>query len=238
MDIHLKDIHIYLVIGSDILKKNFLIIFFLVFLLCGCKVKYNIEFLNDEVYEDFSVILDKTKEKNSIKYFDENKLYASLVPDMIEYKKEKNETEKNSIFNYSYKYNIDNYSDSLALSNCFKAYSVIKEDNYYMITTTEGVKCMTSDYSTIIDNIDVVIKTNHKVISTNADETSRCTYTWHINKDNYEKKSIFLKVYQNKYVFNYKEKSTFKLILIVSITLIVIIVGSILIIKKKVSNKI
>ena len=218
------------------MKKIFVL--FILLLLCGCDVKYNIEFKNDKVYEKFSIKLNNEKEANSIKYFNTNDLYASIIPDMIKYEKDVLKDNDTTKFNYSYVYDIDNYSNSMALSSCFKGYNILKEKNYYLITTSEGLKCMTSDYSTIIDNLDIVIETNHKLIDTNADEVSNNKYVWHINKKNYKTKSIMLKVYQKKYVFNYKGEMTKKIIISALIAFVVLFSTIYILLKRKKSNKI
>ena len=218
-----------------LLKK--ILILFILLLLCGCDVKYNIEFKDDKVYENFSILLNNNTESNSIKYFNTNDLYVSITPDMIKYKKDVLKENNNTKFNYSYVYDIDSYNNSMALSSCFKGYNVLKEKNYYLVTTSEGLKCMTSDYSTIIDNLDIVIETNHKLIDTNADEVSNNKYIWHVNKKNYQTKSIMLKVYQKKYVFNYKGEMTKKIIIAASIIFVILFSLIYILLKRKKSNK-
>lgn len=215
-----------------------ILILLLALFLCGCNVKYNIEFKDDKVYEKFSIGLNNVTEENSIKYFNTNTLYAKINPDMEPFKKDVLTKNDKTYFNYSYVYNIEDYKNSMALSSCFKGYNVLKEKNYYLITTSEGLKCMTSDYSTIINNLDIVIETNHKLIDTNADEISNNKYIWHVDKNNYMTKSIMLKVYQKKYVFNYKGEYTNNII-IISFIIFVVLCGTMYIaVKRRKSNKI
>lgn len=218
------------------MKKYFIL--FLLFFLCGCSVKYNIEFKDDKIYENFSIALDNSTEKNSIKYFNTNDLYAKINPDMEKYKKEVLKEDEKTNFKYSYVYDIEDYNNSMALSSCFQGYNVLKENNYYLLSTSEGLKCMTSDFSTIIHNLDIVIETNHKLIDTNADEILDNKYIWHVDKSNYKTKSIKLKVYQNKYVFNYKGKMTKIIIVVVSITCIILFSTVFVLLKRKKTNKI
>lgn len=232
----MKVIHIYSAIGSDKMKK-IIISIFVILLMTGCKAKYTIDFENDTVKEHFDVVVDKTEEY-SLKYLKEKDFYVSFNPEMVKYEKKITENKENTIFNYSHSYNISEYDKSMALSSCFKGHSVISEDNYYLISTSEGVKCMTSDYSTIIDEIDVVINTNHKYIDSNADEIKNNSYIWHINKDNYEKKHIMLKVYKDKYTLNYKNNSLKKVIVPLAILIIGVVVGVYIYIKKKRVNNI
>lgn len=221
--IYLKAILTYLAIGSDTMKKIVLLVLMVIFL-TACDVKYNIEFKDDKVYENFTVSVNKNTEKISSKYLKENDFYVSIDPEMVKYNKKIEERKDIEKFLYSYSYDIDNYINSKALSSCFKAYTVIKENDYYMFTTSKGVKCIKSDTSTIIDNLDIVITSNHKLIETNADEVSGYKYIWHVNDKNYKNKFIKLKLYQKKYVFNYRGSFVKKLLLSLAILTIAIIV--------------
>lgn len=218
------------------MKKHIISLIFILFL-TGCTVKYNIEFKDDKVFENFDVVVTE-KEPNSIKYLKENDFYAYFNPEMIKYNKTISTDKDITKFNYSYSYNIDDYKNSMALSSCFSGYSIIKEGNYYLISTSDGVKCMTSDYSTIIDELDIVITTNHKLIDTNADEVSNYRYIWHINRENYVDKSIYLKIYQDKYVINYKNSVTNTLLIVLGIFVLVILPIIYIVLKRKKSNNI
>ena len=215
-----------------------IIVILILLLLTGCTVKYNIEFENDKVNENFTVYVDNSSESVSIDYLTNNDFYAYINPEMIKYKKTIKKSNDITKFNYLYSYNIDEYKNSMALSSCFKAYNIIKEEDYYLFSTSTGVKCMTSDASTIIDNLDIVIVSNHKLIETNADEIHDYKYVWHINKDNYESKSVNLKLYQNKYIFNYKHKFTNTILVIVFVGIVILLPIISLKIRRKRINKI
>lgn len=217
--------------------KKIVVLLFL-FVLTGCTVKYNIEFVDDTVFENFTVNVNDIKEPDSINYLTNNDFYAYINPDMIKFNKEIEKGNNITKFKYSYKYNIDDYKDSMALSSCFKGYNIIKENNYYLFSTSKGIKCMTSDNSTIIQKLDITIKSNHKLIDTNADEVYEGKYVWHLNKKNYLEKSIMLKVYQNKYILNYNKQFTKKLTIFLIVLAIIAVSFAAIMIKRKRSNKI
>ena len=220
-----------------IMKKIFISIFVLL-LLSGCKVRYNIDFEDDSIYEYFGVVLDNKEEKSSIEYLKENDFYVSFNPKMIKYNKKIEKNKNTTSFNYDYLYELDDYKKSMVLSTCFDAYNIIQEDYYYLITTSEGLKCMTLENSTVIDELDIVISSNHKLIDTNADEINNYEYIWHIDKNNYKDKNISLKLYKDKKIFNYKGRITKKLITYGSIFLVILIIISYIYLKRKRRNKV
>ena len=95
----LKDILIYLVIGSDSVRK-ILISLFVLLLLSGCKVKYKIDFEGNNIHESFDVLLNND-DKNSIEYLKTNDFYVSFNPEMVKYDKKIDIGKKFTNFNYT-----------------------------------------------------------------------------------------------------------------------------------------
>ena len=83
-----------------------------------------------------------------------------------------------------------------------------------MITlkTSKEFTCM-KDIEELV-KVTIAIESNHKLKETNADKVKNNTYYWYIDKDNYENKPISLVLYENKYVWNYKNKNIKRLFLI------------------------
>ena len=213
------------------MKFRFLLILGIIIILSGCKSVYELE-IRDSIIKENIIINMTDFEDSDIKYFRENKFYAIMdgASSFSEYKKKLN---KNSVF-FSYNYNINNYGDSTTLKTCFKAYSILDEDVYYVLSTSKGIKCAVEEDEVLLDSLDIVIKTNHVVKENNADEVRGYKYIWHFNKDNYNDKSIMLKFYKDKYVFNYNNEFVIQIGIIVGIVLTILII--VFIIRKKVKK--
>ena len=66
-------------------------------------------------------------------------------------------------------------------------------DDVITIDTGNDFKCY--EYYENLETVKVVLKTNHKVISTNADEQNGDTYIWNFSKDS--NKSINVSYYKS-----------------------------------------
>ena len=219
------------------MKKQLLIVAVLLFL-TGCSAKYNIKIVDDKVYESISANVNNKTEQAALKYLKNNEFYAQIVPNLIKYDKKSKENGEITEFDFSHEYEFDDYKNSNILSTCFKGHSIIKENDTLLLSTSKGVKCMKSDNSKLIDNIDIEIESNHKMIDNNADEIKGNTYIWHIDEDNYEEKNIMLKLDVKKKIYNYEGNIT-KLLLIIGIpSLIIIVAILIVLIKRKRMNQI
>ena len=212
-------------------RKFFLLI--LVLLLSGCSATYKLEIKDDDFKEDISISMESS-EKSNISYFKNNKFYAIMdgASDFREYNKKVSNNQTESIAEFSYKYDGLEFSSSTILSSCFNAYNVVSQDDYYIISTSEGIRCATEENNVLLDSIKVIIKTNHVVKKSNANYVNGHEYSWEFNKDDYEKGNIYIKLYKDKYVFNYNNEFTIKLMIVLGIIIVVAI--SIFIIIKKV----
>lgn len=218
-----------------------IILFLIIILLSGCTVEYNIEIKDNKAAEKF-IIKVNNSEKENLKYLHQNDFYVSLVPDEITY--DKKETKKKDItqFNYSHEYNLNDYEESNSLSSCFGAHNILYTKKYITISTSTGIKCMKQDYAYIFDSLKIVLKTNHQVKESNADKVDGYIYTWNIDKNNYSNKNIYIKLYKDKYVFNYENEFYKQIALYGGISCAIIGIVTFIIIKfikkRKQSNKI
>ena len=57
-----------------------------------------------------------------------------------------------------------------------------------------------------LDSIKINLKTNHKVISTNADSKHGYHYTWNLTREKKDDAAILITLSKNKYVFNYENE--------------------------------
>ena len=211
--------------------KKIIIVLVLSFLLCGCNVQYNLEIKDDEFRENIKINFN-SKDDKGYKYFVENKFYAIMdgVSNFKEYQKE-TENEKNIVFSYTY--DGLEFNKATSLGSCFKAYNVIDENNNYIISTSKGLTCAREEDVVLLDGLDVVIKTNHIVKDNNADEVDGYVYTWHFNKDNYDKKNIYIELEKDNFVFNYENEFVKKMLLLFSIVFIIVSVSVFMLFKFK-----
>ena len=206
------------------------IIFLLLFVLCGCSATYKLEF-KDKTFKDSITI-----ENNSLDYFKNNKFYAIMdgASNFVEYNKK---IFDNSV-NFKSNYNFDKFSKATVLKTCFDAYNIVEEDDYYILSTSTGIKCAIEEDRILLDDLTIKIKTNHVVKDTNADKKHNYEYVWHFNKDNYDSASISMKLYKDKYVFNYDNEFVIMISIIGGIILTILISVFIMLKKAKNANKI
>ena len=209
------------------------IIYILVILfVSGCSANYNLE-IKDNILKEKIVI-----EAKDLKYFRDNTFYAIMngASNFIEYEKKV----INSSVEFSHNYNFNDFSNATVLKSCFDAYSIIEEGDYYILSTSKGIKCAIEEDNVLLDDLKVVIKTNHSVKSNNSNRKSsnKHEYVWVFNKDNYGNASISMKIYKDKYVFNYNNEFLIKVAIIVGIVLTILLLVFIIRRKVKKANKI
>lgn len=164
------------------MKKIFTLVTLL--LITGCSCNYELSIQNNNVYETLKI--------NGVTT--EIPVDADLVNlSSSKYKKEI----KDNIVTYTNNYSLDGYKRSTLLT-CYDSYSVQSSDDRYVIRTGKKFKCYPYQYNDfdelIFDNLEIKIKTNHKVINHNADKVEENTYYWHINEDNIDNADIYFEI--------------------------------------------
>ncbi|MGN1001081.1 MAG: hypothetical protein ACI4OG_04010 [Bacilli bacterium] len=213
-------------------NKIFLLILFVPFLF-GCTVDYDLTIYNEEIKEDTTIKTIYSKEnldniEIEMKYptfAKKSEIFDSYTTEKIQgisyYNKSKYEQDSLLGINYNYKFNIDDYNDSYAASQCYDKFSFIVDNQYLVLSTNNYNKCFKDSN---IDNIRIHLKTNHKMEDNNADEVDGYNYYWNINSTNYNNKTIYIKLYKNKYVFNYENSALPYIIVTVSVAILIFIV--------------
>ena len=168
------------------------ILILVLLLLTGCNIKYELKFENETLEEIITVKFDK-KEKNNfeeLKNTDIYAIYGVYGRELYNFKYQ------NGIFSktakYSYQYNLDNFEYALYANRCFDAFSFITQDDNYILSTSTGFNCMSLSYY-FIDNISIVLQTNHIVIESNADEIKGNKLIWNIDTNNAKNKKLYVK---------------------------------------------
>ena len=90
----------------------------------------------------------------------------------------------------------------------------------------------------MLDELDIIIKSNHKLKETNADSINGYEYTWHFDQNNYKDGNVYLKLYKDKYVFNYENEFTIQIIIISAFVLTILISTFIIIRRVKKAGKV
>lgn len=219
------------------MKKLFYLFIPLIIIMTGCDSKLDVEIKNSDVTVSNRFILDKSIVDDSI-YYTVDKLagkYFLSADFLIGDTKEYYDGNK-AIYKKTEKFKLSNFENSNMFSFCYDAHNVIEEKNYILITTSDKFKCY--DIYKELDNFDITLKTNHKMIKTNADEVSGYIYKWHISKSNADNKPVYIKLHKDKYVFNYENEFVIKVSIIASFIILMLIIGLIIMRKVKKASKI
>lgn len=189
--------------------KKIIMLLLITFFITGCEINsdYTLEILSDTIKESASVTLkendyDKANYLNDVfsistEYYDnENERGASII------KKIKTEelkatydmsgsfdkTIKNDNITLNYNYNNDDYKVSKIFNYCFSETHYDSTDDYYAIKGYSQFKCLYKE------EIKIVIKTDYRVIDSNADEINKNEYIWYFDEDNYMDHELYIQV--------------------------------------------
>jgi len=234
-------------------KYKFIIIFFTLIFLTGCKAEYNIKInMDGKIEEEMTlterkelIIDDFTKEKYE-KYIDEVLKIDNLKKELIFYSTFSNEDTAGLKLKNKYKSIYEYTKESKAISYIFKKIKVTRNKNVIKINSIK------SDYDTVVEestgklyyNDSVIsISLPYKVESSNAHEINESTntYSWFIdeNFDGIELEYNVKKLYSiNLFkLFKYATINTcfyiFIAILALILVLTIIVLGIKLIIKER-----
>lgn len=206
------------------MKKIKLILFvFLFCMLTGCSVDYNLEF-KDRVLSE-TIKIDASDSDITIEEIE--KMLEEQVYREEEEQQPYKVKQSNKKIQLSQRYNVQTIKNSPLLNQCYTAYNFLENENYYDLTTSEVFTCNPFDYM-YIDNLQIKIKTNHKVINHNADRVEHNTYVWNITRENANNKPI-----QIRFSKETKENNIGLIILGITVIIAIIILGVVLWKKKK-----
>ena len=228
--------------------KKLFILFIFMFFLTGCSASYDIEIYNNTVKEDLVYF-----EEDSSKWDSEAQYglsYRELVNSSVNYPYpafnstvvDENDTIKvdgveyynNKLLSDNYKlgqslsyhkFSLDNFNDSSIVKKCYQYFNIIEEDEKIILSTSLTNRCF--DEYEKLDKITVNLKTNHKVISSNADSVKGYHYAWNLTRENKDDAGIQITLKKDEYIFNYENEFVKKVLLIGGITGIIIASGSI-----------
>ena len=220
-------------------NKKLIILGLLLLFTTGCSITYDVEIYNNKVNDKTEVVVPTmTSGQATYNYVLDVVEKASGYPDLFYTRKFKPFDGKNGyhsiIEENSYK-SFKEYYDSLYfVKSCCRTIDV-SGDNQYIYYRALGYNQWFDKYSEL-DSIKLRVRSNHKLVETNADSVEKgYIYIWDINRSNYKSKIPYLKLHSNKYIFNYNNEFVNKVLTILIIVGIIVGVPGIicLVIKSK-----
>ncbi len=166
----------------------------------GCSVDYTINIDKENAKEKIVAFFNNTTTNQKlIEQITNNKTLAYYDNDYNESKyydiSQSKDKKNNSLaLTYQYVYPIKKLQYSNAIGECFYNKSVIKDQNYITLNTSNGVDCIYRDGQKQIDKLTVHVNTDYKVVETNADKVKDNEYIWNITDQNFKNKSIYMKI--------------------------------------------
>jgi len=204
--------------------KKIISMLFLIILLSGCSVDYQLE-----INEDFTLEENLYLVESKVKLLEYGDNVTSVINEMVNfYTNEENNIEpkveiENLEFDRNYtreeniKYNfnksfksLNEYNNSLFFRYYFKDTNVISDSETYTIFASnfnfDNVNKLTNDYKYKfnVDKIYITIKLPFEVLESNAIKVDKetNTYYWSIEKDNYDRNQLIIRFSKNNKVLN------------------------------------
>lgn len=175
------------------MKKCLLLICLI--LMTGCSARYTIEYNDDFVNENltvFGVDADSYRDIKNGSYAPVPTYYDAVINleepikvDGVEYY---DISGKNNNAYLDYRFNLKNYSGAYFPNLCYDYFKVFEEKDDVIFSTGKKFKCFFPGSG--LDKVDIVLKSNHKVLFNNADEVDGDKYIWHITPDRIDSANI------------------------------------------------
>lgn len=168
--------------------KKIIFIISILFLLSGCTSSYNLEIKNDEFIESIDVkilneeipsseVISEIEVDDQITPFLENKYPAFFSDKEKYYDKTVNYNENDIDVNLSYKYTAEEFKNANSLNTCFNNLVFDDVESYYIHAYGEF-------YCLYSEEMYINIKTDNKVLMSNAHKIEGNVYSWKIDASN------------------------------------------------------
>ncbi len=169
--------------------KNKLILLIALLLLSGCTVEYNANITRDKVIETATINEIINADYPVTAYI--NDQGSSETNDKIEGIDYYDILTHDHVMTYKYTFPFDRYTEGTGVNYCYK------EVHFTKIGQKE-YKISTSNYNSCIDfyneleeiNVNLTFSDDFAITSHNADKINDHTYTWVINRTNYQNKTL------------------------------------------------
>lgn len=226
-------------------KIIFVLLFILIF--SGCSVEYNLEIKDNKFFESITSNVDNLSQYNSHK---DNRLVSFYSEALVTYYTSQEEAKqnfhyykskpsyKNNLYkiNYSYDFDMDNYTDSNAVKSCYEYFKITTNGNNVTLSTSNKFNCFNS-YNEL-DKVTINITSYYGVVRSNADKVNGKTYTWEITRENASNKPILFEYDNTKRNITLIDYFTDNIYLVILFGVLLFVVGPILIIIIRKNNKV
>lgn len=209
--------------------KKILIFIIMIFLLCGCNATYNIDIEDNIINENLVLLEENLSQINVVgeSGFSFSQLININTMDDPYANKPYNVEKIDDSSGLGLKYNqtssIDDIENISVLNQCYIDFMIKTDENNIIVDTGDNFKCY--EYFEYLDNVKIVLKTNHKVRSSNGTKNLDGTYTWNFDKNSN---------HQIKFTISKEvEKKDYKGIILISLCLIGLIGYKIYLSKKE-----
>ena len=222
--------------------KKYLILVCLIFM-TGCSARYTIEFNDENISDNLTVYgVDADSYKDIV-----DGVYAPVpvYEDAIINLEEPVKNEGVEYYNLSgkdgnayldYNFKLSDFKDSYFANTCYDYFKIFEEEKEIVFSTGKEFKCFFPGSE--LETVDVVFKSNHKVLYNNADEVNDGEYIWHINKSNMNNANIQIS-FSKDYKKSLFTADFFQILIYAGIGIgVIIIISLFIIIRNKRVNKI
>lgn len=173
-------------------------------LLTGCDATYNLTLENNVITENLQIINNESN--SNYKETRDTFLNSALATDYREDEPESNMKQEGIKYYNIKKYDIANslgiiyesdftlidYKYSTIVNANLKEFNYTSNNDGISINITDPIKAFILYPD--LNNLTIKFKTNHKVLSNNADKVTDNIYYFYLNKNNYQDKKIILKL--------------------------------------------
>jgi|GEM_PF-3097477 len=194
------------------IKKIFSLLF-LVVIISGCTVNYEINLDNENKAETIRITAYGELQNSyisSIHTWPQTAFYgqvgATEVPEKIDGIEYYDSVLSGNVLTLKYNFSRNNYLTSRAVKSCYKNFNFEENLHSMILSTSNEAECL-KEYDELT-SIRVVIRTGQPVSRHNADSTSGNQYIWNIDKTNYQNKPIYLEVRKESEIASSEESSS------------------------------
>ena len=177
------------------MKNKIFLVLLIVLLTTGCSCEYNLTISNNNYQENIIITADNENEISDLSSDwkipvdkEEYNLVGDSSTSINSNSKLYNYKVNNDMITFNHKFNEEDYSNSSAVSECYDRLNIVKQNGATILSTSLKTKCFDSQPG--LNSIKINITVDKNVISNNADSHNGKTYTWYINRNNYNNKPI------------------------------------------------